>query len=118
MKTLFLSALALVTLGFTTGDKLTGRWQSQPSEKGNVTSVVFNDDNSFEGFVNRKPFVSGHYNLQEDTFSFTDNGCDGKQGIYRIIFFSENDSMRFVPVNDSCTPRREGMSRLVMGRVK
>ncbi len=103
---------------FTSNDLLTGRWQSRPSDKGNVTSVVFKPDNAFEGFINRKPFVTGTYQFEDSILSFVDNGCDGKRGIYKVVFFAQNDSLRFVPVSDSCVERNRGMSRLVMGRVK
>jgi len=118
MKAIIISASIMASLVFTTADKLTGKWESVRSEKGNVTGVVFKPDNRFEGYVNRKPFVSGEYSFQDGVFSFTDNGCEGKRGEYRIIFFSNDDSIRFVPVNDSCSQRKEGMSRLVLGRVK
>lgn len=110
--------LMLATLPLANADRLTGRWESPPSDKGNVTGVVFKPDYSFEGYINRKPFVSGNYTLKDSIFSFVDNGCEGKQGKYRVIFFSNNDSIRFVPIEDSCAPRLNGMSRLVMGRVK
>ena len=102
---------------FSGENKLIGRWESKPSEKGNVTGVVFKDS-TFEGYVNKKPFVSGIYKLENETFSFTDNGCEGKRGVYKIIFFSGYDSLRFEPVNDSCIDRRNGMTRLVLGRKK
>ncbi|WP_213086930.1 hypothetical protein [Chitinophaga agrisoli] len=99
-------------------DRLTGRWESQPSPKGNVTGVVFKTDHSFEGYVNKKPFVSGTYTLQDDIFTFSDNGCEGKRGVYKIFFFSNADSLRLIPIVDSCAERKQGMSKLVMGRVK
>jgi hypothetical protein len=99
-------------------DKLEGRWESKPSVNGNVTGVVFKPDNTFEGYINRKPFVTGKYSLYEDVFTFTDNGCNGAQGVYRIVFFSHNDSLKFQCISDSCTERKEGMSKLIMGRVK
>ena len=105
-------------MAFALKDALTGRWETQPSVNGNITGVVFKTDSSFEGYINKKPFVSGKYVFNEGILSFTDNGCDGKEGVYKIIFFSNNDSLRFVPVNDSCDQRRQGMSRLIMGRVK
>ncbi len=98
-------------------NQLIGRWESKPSEKGNITGVVFKDS-TFEGYVNKKPFVSGVYKLENDTFSFVDNGCQGKRGVYKIILFSDSDSLRFEPVNDSCSDRRNGMSRLILGRKK
>ena len=118
MKIVLIYAAAMASLALFEKDRLTGRWESKTSPKGNVTGVVFKPDNSFEGYVNKKPFVSGNYVLEEDTFTFTDNGCEGKTGIYKIIFFNNADSLRFEPIADSCEERRNGMIRLVMGRVK
>jgi len=109
--------LGMVVLSAFIGEnKLIGRWESKPSEKGNVTGVVFKDS-TFEGYVNKKPFVSGTYKLENDTFSFVDNGCEGKKGVYRVIF-SDTDSLRFEPILDSCDGRKNGMSRLILGRKK
>lgn len=115
---MFISTAIMALVVLTNQDKLTGRWQTKPSEKGNTTLVVFKPDNSFEGFINKKPFTTGTYTLQDSIFSLTDNGCNGVRGIYRIIFFSNSDSMRLEPINDSCTGRKEGMSRLILGRMK
>jgi hypothetical protein len=118
MKITLLGALIVSSLLIAEKDKLTGRWESKPSEKGNVTGVVFKSDNSFEGYVNRKPFVTGSYTLEDGIFSFIDNGCDGKRGTYKLILFSNEDSVKFEPIMDSCEERKKGMTRLVMGRVK
>ena len=118
MKTILISAATLAAIIFSGPDKLTGRWESRPSAKGNVTGVVFKEDQSFEGYVNRKPFVSGTYSLQDSIFTMEDNGCNGAQGTYKLIFFSNNDSLRFQAIQDDCTGRMEGTTRLVMGRVK
>jgi hypothetical protein len=118
MKIALLITLLLAGVSTIEKDKLTGRWESRPSPKGSVTGVIFKEDKSFEGYVNKKPFTSGVYAWENDLFTFTDNGCDGKKGVYKIAFFSNDDSLRFVPVEDSCIQRKEGMSKLVMGRVK
>lgn len=118
MKTIFIQAFMALLLAFTSADNLTGRWETQPSEKGNITGVVFKDDGSFEGYVNKKPFVTGNYVFEDSTLSFTDNGCNGAKGTYVIHFFSGADSLRFEAIDDSCTERKEGMERLVMGRIK
>lgn len=99
---------------------LTGRWESRPSEKGNVTGVVFKESGVLEGYVNKKPFVSGTYtfNSTDSILTFVDNGCNGATGTYKVMFFSNSDSLRCRAISDSCQPRREGMERLVMGRVK
>ena len=115
---MLITATIMLLLSFTVTDPLTGRWETKPSDKGNITGVVFKTDNSFEGYINKKAFVSGQYTLQDSIFSFVDNGCDGKRGVYKIVFFSNDDSLRFEPINDSCDQRRGGMSRLILGRVK
>jgi len=115
-KVLLYSALAILSV-FIETNKLIGRWESKPSEKGNVTGVVFKDS-TFEGYVNKKPFVSGIYKLENEVFSFVDNGCEGKKGVYKIVFFSDWDSLRFEPITDSCNDRRNGMSRLILGKKK
>ena len=118
MKTSLISAAILVFSAFFGEDMLTGKWESQPSVKGNVTRVVFKPDQSFEGFVNRKPFVTGTYSLEDSVFSFVDNGCDGTRGTYQVVFFSNGDSIRFKPIMDSCVGRKNGMSTLVLGRIR
>lgn len=111
-----LPLLASMTIILFTNE-LTGRWETKPSEKGNITGVVFKTDSTYEGYINKKPFVSGKYVFRDGIISIKENGCDSK-GVYRIIFFSNGDSLRFEPVNDSCQERKEGMTRIILGRVK
>jgi hypothetical protein len=120
MKTILVSTIITLLFAFNAADKLTGRWESQPSSKGNVTGVVFKEDSSFEGYVNKKPFVTGAYSYSpgDSVLTFTDNGCNGATGIYKVNFFNNADSLRFVAITDTCTERRNGMQRLIMGRVK
>jgi hypothetical protein len=118
MKAILIFMVMMTFTSITEKDKLTGRWETKPSAKGNTTGIVFKEDNSFEAYINKKPFVTGTYVFQDSIFSFTDNGCNGARGIYKIIFFSEADSMRFEPVSDSCTERKQGMIRTILGRVK
>ncbi len=118
MKRIFVSALLFTLFAFTVKDKLTGRWESLPSVNGNVTSVVFKEDGSFTGFINAKPFVTGMYTLKDSILAMTDNGCNGVQGVYKAVFFSNEDSLRFEGITDECTQRKGGMERTVLGRVK
>lgn len=108
------------SLFLTVNDPLTGRWETKPSAKGNVTGVVFKNDSVLEGYINKKPFTSGIYQFsnKDSILSFTDNGCNGVKAIYKVIFFSTGDSIRFKAITDSCAERSDGMQRLVMGRVK
>ena len=103
---------------FLPNDKLIGRWESRPSEKGAVTTVVFRADNSFDGYVNNKPFVNGTYTLNDSIFTMVDNGCNGVRGTYTIHFFSNGDSMRLECLQDSCAERCAGASRIILGRKK
>ena len=118
MKVIFIVAMVLALASFTDENRLTGKWESPPSEKGNVTSVVFRPDLTFDGFVNKKLFVTGTYKLNSDTFSMVDNGCEKKNNIYKLIFFHVEDSIRFKIIQDACEGRMVGMSKVVLGRVK
>ena len=118
MKVLFIAALLAAFLP--AKDNLIGKWQSKPSEKGNVTGVNFKADNTLEGYVNKKPFVSGRYsfNPQDSTLFFVDNGCNGASAVYKVLFFNNSDSLRFQVVSDKCEERQKGMLRLIMGKIK
>lgn len=117
-KFLLIPIAILTIFSFTPADMLTGRWETKPSVKGNVTGIVFKENNSFEGYVNKKPFVSGTYEVKDSVLSFVDNGCEGKRAIYNLIFFSNSDSLRFSVISDDCEERRKGMSDIVLGRKK
>ena len=119
MKRIFVSiGIVICLLAFAPKNKLIGRWETKPSPNGNVTGVVFNDDNTYEAYVNKKPFVSGMYSLRRNTITIEENGCNGVKANYKLIFFSHADSLRFEAISDSCTERKEGMQRTILGRVK
>jgi hypothetical protein len=119
MKIMIIAAIAL-TLACTEPNPLLGRWETKPSPKGNVTGLHMKADSSFEGYFNKKPFVSGTYTYidKDSVLSFVDNGCDNARGAYKVVFFSQGDSIRFEPISDTCTERRNGMSKTIMGRIK
>ena len=118
MKRVLMLSFIVAFLAFMPKKKITGRWETKPSEKGNVTGVIFNRDNTHEVYVNKKPLVSGTYRLHRNIMTIEEEGCNGARGVYKLIFFSNSDSLRFEPISDSCTIRRNGMSRTVLGRVK
>jgi hypothetical protein len=118
MKTILFSALASLLFASSAYDKLMGRWESVSPATGNVTGVVFREDGSFEGYVNQKPFVSGSYTLRDSIFELQDNGCMGITGIYKITFFSNDDSIRLQLIQDLCEGRGTGVNNRVFGRVK
>ena len=118
MKTILICIAAII--GVASSIELKGRWETKPSEKGNVTGVVFKADSTYEGYVNKKPFVSGRYwfNDAENIITIQESSCNGVPGIYKVDFFSNADSMRFTAISDSYEERKQGMQRLVLGRVK
>jgi hypothetical protein len=120
MKTALMLCAIIGSFLLVANDPLTGRWETKPSEKGNVTGAVFKNDSIFEGYVNKKPFASGTYRFsaKDSVLSFVDNGCNSVRGVYKVLFFNNSDSLRFKVISDSCDERREGMQRLIMGRVK
>lgn len=117
MKTILFSVLAMTLLSSAGTEKLIGRWESI-SRTGNITGVVFKEDNTFEGYINQKPFVSGTYNLVDSIYTMSDNGCMGVKGTYKLTFFSNNDSFRLQLISDACEPRGNGTNNRVFGRVK
>ena len=110
--------IVISLLAFAPKNKLVGRWETKPSPKGNVTGVVFNKDYTYEGYVNKKPFVSGTYSLGRNIITIEETGCNGVKAVYKLIFFSHSDSLRFEAISDSCAERKEGMQRTILGRVK
>ena len=118
MKAVLIITFIAGLLAFTAKDKLTGRWETTPDENGVITGIGFKPGNTFEMYVNKKPFASGTYALDDNIISFVDNGCVETRAIYKIIFFCNSDSMRWEPIQDSCTGRRVGIPKLVLGRVK
>lgn len=118
MRTILFTAITVIIGGFVSEDFLTGRWETKPSVNGNVTSVLFRPDGTFDGFINKKPFTTGTYTLKDSIFTFTDNGCGGTEGVYKILPFSNGDSIRLQFIRDTCTARVNGITRLVLGRVK
>jgi len=85
---------------------------------GNILGVIFKPDNSMEGYFNKKPLFSGTCTWNNGILSFEDNGCQDIKGIYKIVFFSNSDAMRWEVINDSCEGRKQGMNNMVFARVK
>ena len=100
MRIYLISFFVLAAMAFTVNNPIVGRWETKVSEKGNVTGVVFKANYEFEGYVNKKPFVSGTYSVDGKVLSFVDNGCEGKRGTYELIFFSNSDSLKFKAIED------------------
>lgn len=117
MKLMLFFATIIALVSFVKTDKLTGRWERKTAT-GNIVGVVFKGDNIIEGYINKKPFVSGTYTLEDTLFTLVDNGCPNIRGKYKMIFFSNDDSVRLELISDSCLERGKGMNGNVYGRVK
>lgn len=119
MKTFILIIAALSASTYLkNNDKLVGRWESPVSPKGNITGVVFRNDSTYDSYINKKPFTSGVYRIHDGTITIRENGCGDREGTYQLIFYSNNDSLRFQSIADSCTERMNGMNRLRLGKIK
>ena len=120
MKKILLWSLGIQLVAFSKADKMTGLWTSKPSSGGNTTAAIFRENSSFEAYINNNLFVSGTYSFSEtdSVFTITDNGCNGLTGEYKILFFSNSDSLRFAVLRDNCIERKEQVEGLIMGRVK
>ncbi len=90
MNKAFISVVIIAAVAFAPKNKLVGRWETKPSPKGNITGVVFNKDNTYEGYINKKPFVSGTYSLRRNIITIEETGCNGMKAVYKLIFFSHS----------------------------
>ena len=70
MKAVLIITFIAGLLAFTAKDKLTGRWETTPDENGVITGIGFKPGNTFEMYVNKKPFASGTYALDDNIISF------------------------------------------------
>lgn len=118
MKTI-IPALAIliscIALASTYQEKtLVGRWETKLPDN-TIAGIIYKADHTYQGYVNKKVFVAGSYDLKKDTLSMSDNGCPIK-GLYKITFFA--DSVRYNVIADSCKGRKHDVDKAVLGRVK
>lgn len=115
MKTLIV--FTLLMLAFKAPQSITGKWETlQPG--GNTLGMVFKADNHFEGYINRKPFVSGTYTFEDDIIIMNGDGCINMPGKYRIHFLKNTGAIRWEVINDSCTDRKKGLDNIVFTRIQ
>jgi hypothetical protein len=116
MKIICITAIAMVC-AFTGNNRLTGTWQ-RLSSSGNIHTITFSADNTFEMQVNGTPRVSGDYSLTDSIFSIEDFGCPDMKGTYKIKFFGNSDSCRFEAISDPCDARVQQANGAVLFKVK
>ncbi len=113
-----LISLAVAIVSFTQPpNPLLGRWQ-QKTAGGPSVMTVFRADGTNDIFVNGKTFLSGKYYVRKDTLGYADPLCDiAYYGTYKLDFFAQ-DSLRLIVLVDTCSQRRRGLDKVIVGRVK
>lgn len=125
MKKIVLSSLlALVVLSAFTliiePSPLVGRWENIRMLQGSKISLIgnFKADGSYSGFINKKAFVTGKYQMKHDTLYIGDNTCGlDFVGTYKVQFFGQ-DSLKFHVIQDTCQGRREGTDNFLFKKLK
>src|SRR4030095_6165539 len=121
MKSFLAISFMIVSMAFTGTDPnpLVGKWETKLSDGGNVTSVIFKDNNEFESYINTTPYINGTYTVKGKVISIIDDRCgDDITGTYELIFFAHSDSLRFQAIEDDCGRRKFAIENTILGRVK
>lgn len=90
---------------------LVGRWEYSGTYQGGPFKflAIFRANGTFDGFINKKEFVSGTYHMKHDTVYVSDPTCNAKyEGTYKVKFFGHLDSLKFHVIQDTCTGRKQG----------
>ncbi|PUZ19692.1 hypothetical protein GA0116948_12315 [Chitinophaga costaii] len=98
---------------------LQGRWENVTSTKDGTYRflAVFRADDTYDGFMNGKAFLTGKYHFQNDTLTLSDHICqEGYTGTYFVQFVTP-DSLVFRLINDTCSIRREGTDGVTFKRL-
>lgn len=99
---------------------LAGKWEYSGIFKGDPFKLlaIFRTNGTFDGFINKKEFVSGTYHLKHDTLYISDPTCNVKyEGTYQVEFFGHLDSLKFHVIQDTCVGRREGTDGLLFKKL-
>jgi hypothetical protein len=113
---ILLSAFALIN----DANPLQGRWENTRMYQGRPMSLIgdFRADGTYSGFINKKVFVTGNYQVKHDTLFIYDITCNiTYAGTYKIHFFGQ-DSLKFQVILDTCSGRREGTSGFLFKKLK
>ncbi|SDD97514.1 hypothetical protein SAMN05216464_103213 [Mucilaginibacter pineti] len=125
MKKFYLfSTLAVIlfsAVAFTSDTNLlVGKWEYSSTYQGGPFKLlaIFRANGTFDGFINKKEFVSGTYHMNHDTLYMSDPTCNAKyEGVYKVEFFGQRDSLKFHVVQDTCAGRREGTNDKLFRKV-
>jgi hypothetical protein len=104
--------ILLSTLSFIIDtNPLVGKWEYSSTYQGSPYKLlaIFRNNGTYDGFINKKEFVSGTYHINHDTLYIADPTCNAKyEGKYKVEFFGQHDSLKFHVIQDTCVGRREG----------
>jgi hypothetical protein len=99
---------------------LVGKWEYFGTSQGQPFKLlaIFRTNETFDGFINKKEFVSGAYHMKHDTMYISDPTCNSKyEGVYKVEFFGQRDSLKFHVIQDTCFGRREATNGLLFKKV-
>lgn len=98
-----------------------GKWECIKTYNGSPLSLVaiFRANGVYDGFANKKAFITGKYKMMHDTLHISDVTCNSAyEGTYKVKFFGDRDSLQFNVIRDTCVGRREGSDGFVFKRLK
>ncbi|TDO20816.1 hypothetical protein [Pedobacter duraquae] len=114
-------AISIINFSFTEDtNPLIGRWEwSTKHVEGPLTILaVFKTNGIYDGFANKKNFVTGTYQVKHDTLFIADPICNAKyNATYKLKFFGKQDSVQFNVIQDTCAQRRKGIDGFVYKRL-
>lgn len=80
--------------------------------------AYFKNDGTYDGIEDGKVTIAGgHYEQRGDTMFLNDVSCNPHPEAYYKIEMWAKDSMKLVPIVDSCDDRREGTRRFLFKRI-
>jgi hypothetical protein len=122
-KALITSLLAIAVISYSFIDEsnpLVGKWEwSKKFKDGPLTVLaVFKVNGTYDGFANKKSFVSGTYKVVKDTLFIADPLCNSKyMATYKLKFFGNKDSVQFNVIQDTCAQRRNSVNGFIYKKV-
>jgi len=107
-------AMALISFSFTNeNNPLVGRWEFATKYQESTLNIltVFKADGTFDLFANKKPLVTGTYQVKHDTLFIADALCNANySATYKLKFFGKQDSVQFNVIQDTCIRRKTSVN--------
>ena len=117
---ILLFALTLLASTPPTNDPhpIVGKWLSSRISKNEKLELManFRADQTYDGYINNKTFVTGKYWVRNDTIGISDATCNSAYfGTYKLTF--RNDSLFVAGIRDTCQSRYQGTNGLAFVRI-